>query len=62
MKVVCAWCGKDMREKEPLEDKSITHGMCEECYEKMTGAKGGEPVLTRQHKRKGEPVPGRQQA
>jgi len=39
MKRVCAWCGKDMGEREPLEDKSITHGMCEDCYKKMT--KGG---------------------
>ena len=34
MKVVCAWCGKDMGEKPPLEDKSITHGMCEDCLKK----------------------------
>lgn len=33
MKVVCAWCGKDMGEKEPFDDESTTHGMCPECYE-----------------------------
>ena len=33
MKRVCAWCQKSMGETEPLEDKSITHGMCPECYE-----------------------------
>jgi len=34
MKIVCAWCGKDLGEKEPLEDKRITHGICEECEAK----------------------------
>ncbi len=34
MKVTCAWCGKNMGEKEPLMDTSTTHGMCEECYKK----------------------------
>lgn len=33
---VCAWCGKDMGEKEPLEDKSVTHGMCEKCLKEVT--------------------------
>ncbi len=35
MKVVCAWCGKDMGEKEPLDDPSVTHGICQECYHKQ---------------------------
>lgn len=34
MIVKCAWCGKDMGEKPPYEDKSITHGICDECYRK----------------------------
>ena len=33
MKRVCAWCGLDIGEKEPLEDKSITHSICEKCEE-----------------------------
>lgn len=37
MKIVCAWCGKDMGEKPPFEDKSVTHGMCPECYKKVKG-------------------------
>ena len=37
MKRVCSWCGKDMGEKEPFEDKSVTSGMCPECYKKQTG-------------------------
>ena len=35
MKSICAWCKKDMGDKEPLEDLSTTHGMCKECYERM---------------------------
>lgn len=31
MKVICAWCKKDLEDKEPLEDKRISHGMCEKC-------------------------------
>lgn len=31
----CATCLVLMGEKAPLADKSITHGMCEECLEKM---------------------------
>ncbi len=30
MKRICAWCDKDMGEKEG-EERSITHGMCEDC-------------------------------
>jgi hypothetical protein len=28
---VCYRCKKVMGEKEPLEDKSETHGLCDEC-------------------------------
>jgi hypothetical protein len=34
MFTVCAWCKKDLGEKPPLDDKSITHGMCKECFDK----------------------------
>ena len=36
MEVVCAWCKKDLGTKEPLEDTSVTHEMCQECYEEKT--------------------------
>jgi len=39
MKIVCAWCNKDMGQKEPLSDKSTTHGMCKECFKKIMGDK-----------------------
>jgi len=31
MIVVCAWCGKRLSEKPPLDDKSVTHGICAKC-------------------------------
>lgn len=31
MLVICAWCGEPMGVKEPMEDKSTTHGICAEC-------------------------------
>ncbi len=35
MKVVCAWCGKDMGEKPPYKDKGVTHTICPECRQKL---------------------------
>ena len=35
MKRICGWCKKDLGEKEPLEDKAISHGMCEDCEKKI---------------------------
>ena len=32
MKVICAWCKKEMGEKE---GEGISHGMCESCQEVM---------------------------
>ena len=34
MKIVCAWCGREMGEKPLLEDRSVTHSICPECKEK----------------------------
>lgn len=30
----CAWCGVNMGEKEPMEDKRTSHGICKDCVEK----------------------------
>lgn len=30
MIVICSWCKKVLREKEPLEDKSLSHTICDE--------------------------------
>ena len=37
MRIICARCGKDMGEKPPYDDDSITHGICDECEEKYFG-------------------------
>jgi len=36
MKRVCAWCGKFLGEKKPLEDKSVTHSICNKCLKKIS--------------------------
>ena len=27
----CAWCGRDLGKVGPLNDESVTHGICSEC-------------------------------
>jgi hypothetical protein len=36
MIVQCCVCGKNMGEKEPLHDKSITHTYCDSCADEET--------------------------
>jgi hypothetical protein len=36
MQVICSWCENFMREKEPLNDGSKSHGICKGCYQKAT--------------------------
>jgi hypothetical protein len=33
MQVVCAWCEMFIGVKGPILDKSVSHGICEDCYE-----------------------------
>ncbi len=35
MKIVCAWCGKDVGEKDGEGIEGISHGVCEECLSKF---------------------------
>lgn len=42
---VCIRCKKVMGEKEPLDDKSLTHGMCDECYHEKRGRHITENLL-----------------
>ena len=35
MKIVCAWCGKDMGEKDGEGIEGISHGVCEQCLKKL---------------------------
>ena len=36
MKIVCAWCGKVIKETD-TDDKNeeVSHGICPDCYKKM---------------------------
>ena len=34
----CSWCNRVLGEKEPFEDKSVTHTICEKCQEDMVGS------------------------
>ena len=36
MLIKCSWCGKEMGEKPPLEDKRTSHGICKDCYDRVT--------------------------
>ena len=35
MKIVCAWCGKDMGEKDGKGAEGVSHGICRECFAKL---------------------------
>ncbi len=35
MKIVCAWCDKDLGAKEPLGNTGATHGICPPCKDKF---------------------------
>ena len=35
MKIVCSYCGKDLGEKEPIDDKNTSHGICLDCIPKV---------------------------
>ena len=43
IKVICAWCGKDMGEKDGQGAEGISHGMCDKCYTKQR--RGSQRVL-----------------
>lgn len=35
MKIVCAWCNKNMGEKNGRGVEGVTHGMCKQCLAKF---------------------------
>lgn len=43
MVTVCAWCEKYMGSREPLQDSSVSHGICSACVERQSLA--DTPVL-----------------
>ena len=40
MEIRCAWCGKNMGEKDSEGIEEVSHGICEECFDKLK-PKGG---------------------
>lgn len=38
----CSWCGANLGEKEPLDDKRVTHGICDPCYDTAMAGEGPE--------------------
>jgi len=45
----CAWCGKDMGRKEPLDDPRRTDGICPACAEQMAQATTKSVLRQRQN-------------
>jgi hypothetical protein len=41
---ICAWYGKNLGEKHPLEIEAITHTICYECYKKETEPYAGADI------------------
>jgi len=44
MKIICAWCKKDMGEKNGEGVEGVSHSMCEECFaqsEEKAGNRSG---------------------
>ena len=33
----CAWCCRVLGQTDPLEDISVTHGVCQECHAQHIG-------------------------
>ncbi len=40
IKIICAWCGKDMGEKEGEGIEGVSHGMCNECAAEVQAKSG----------------------
>ena len=35
LRVICAWCGKDLGTKDGEGTSGISHGICKECADRM---------------------------
>ncbi len=45
LKVVCAWCGVDLGEKDGKGEEGVSHGMCEKCFAKVRSQRGKVGML-----------------
>ena len=43
MIVVCSGCEEKMGEKEPFEDKRVSHGICQKCLIRIYGPEFAQP-------------------
>lgn len=42
MKIICAWCGEDIGEKESEGVDGVSHGVCNRCFARLQAeAEGG---------------------
>ena len=46
MILICAWCGKNLGEKKPLDNKDVTHGICELCADELKKKYRMSEILT----------------
>lgn len=35
MRVICAWCNRDMGEKDGESVRGVSHGLCRECFDEV---------------------------
>ena len=45
MILICAWCKKNLGEKEPLDNLDVTHGICKPCADKLKAEFGMSAAL-----------------
>ena len=57
MKIRCAWCGKEMGDKDGEGIEGVSHGICNSCFDKMKKREKAQPVAknnkSASNKRKG---------
>ena len=44
MKIVCAWCGKDMGEKDGEGIEGTSHSICQNCLDKLLSQGEAESI------------------
>jgi hypothetical protein len=51
MKILCAWCQEDLGEKEPIENKAVSHGLCAACEQKINAELDAKEMLLKAAKK-----------
>jgi PAS domain-containing protein len=42
MQAICSYCERDLGTREPLDDPSLTHGMCQDCFDHFANQWDGQ--------------------